>query len=562
MSSDSNVVALVPWSMSVRRAVSRRRVFDLLDDKDAPNKIRALDPLETYYAVKEVGLEDAGPILALLAPEQIGALVDVEAWHHQRFDPQDLLLWLYAFREGGLEALAAAGRAMDREVLALLLRRRLWIAMTPRENDTDPDPIPDWLRDPPDEILPLVKTPDGRFVVAARIDDEVDEVTVDEEDRKGVLQIVDDLYKQEDWEEVAATLRLALTDLSSSMEEDALRFRNARLEDFGFPPLHRAIEIYGPLDPDVLERPAPAPEPLPTTTIPARYTAALDDGLFSAALSAVRDAKQIQRIEGDLVAVANRTLVADGAEPGELEALTASLSRLRGYLEIALAHQVEPARRIEVGADRLERVPIADLARVGYTITLRLGQRARALSNKYGVERLEDDDRALFEALGRKRPRLSHLGIERGFDGPDDVVWVEDRVARLEGLLAGASALQLLDVALEGAIEPPPAERTIDVLIATAAARAVRGDGFVATPLDAEALADLADRLGVEGGPRFGEADVVRAQEALAPLEDDVRAVMRDAVEGALVRLADALWPLVGATIDPRFVGVVLRRLG
>ncbi len=285
-------------------------------------------------------------------------------------------------------------------------------------------------------------------------------------------------------------------------------------------------------------------------------------GWIAAALSAVQDTKIVARIEGELVAVANHALVADGIEPGQLEEIAGSLTRLRGALEIALAHEVDPAQRIEVAADRLVRVPIADLARIGYTITLRLATRARTLRAAYGIERLEDDDRALFEALSRRRPRVCHLGIERAFGGPDDVVWVDERIRRLEGLFAGAAELGALDHTFEGAVIPPEAERTIDVLIATAAARALAGGGFVPEPFDAEALADLADRLGVQGGPRFGDADLERARATLQPLEGEVAVTVTEAVEGALVRLADALWPLVGVDrIDPRFVGVVLHRV-
>ena len=562
MSTESNVVALVPWSMAVRRAAQRRKVFDLLDAKDAGARIRALDPLETYYAVKEVGIEDAAPILAHLGKEQIAVLVDVEAWQRQRFEPDDLLLWLYAFREAGLEALGRAAAAMDREALALLLRRRLFIALESKEDRSDPEPVPEWLQDPADEIMPLVRTPDRRFIIAARVEDELEEEPIDEEDRKGVLQIVDDLYKNESWEDVATVLRLALDDLSSSMEEDALRFRNARLEDYGFPSMARALEIYGPLDPARLDEPPPPPHPIGTIALPARYAAVLNDGLFSAALETIADPKLVTRLEGDLVPVANRALIADGAEPGHLEALTATLTRVKGYIEIALAHGAAPEDRLRTAADRLPRVPLGELVRIGYTITLQLAARARKIALARGLERLDDDDRALFEALGRRRPQLSHLGIERAFGGPDDVLWVDERITRLEGLFAGAETLGVLSHSPSGVIVPPEAERTIDVLVATAAARAVLGEAFLPEPLGGEALADLADRLAAAGGPVFTKADRLRALAPLDALEAPVREALVDEIEGALVRLADVLWPLVGVDrIDPRFVGVVLRRV-
>ena len=44
-------------------------------------------------------------------------------------------------------------------------------------------------------------------------------------------------------------LRAASSDLTSALEETAYRFRSARLEDLGFPPRERAMEIYGLEDP-------------------------------------------------------------------------------------------------------------------------------------------------------------------------------------------------------------------------------------------------------------------------------------------------------------------------
>src|SRR6185503_8509613 len=100
-----------------------------------------------------------------------------------------VLVWLAAFREVSLERLQDAAQAIDPELLALLLRRRLFIALKPREDEEAE--LPPWAIDPPEEILPLIETPDRRFIVAARITDEAEEIgegrAIDEEDRKAAL---------------------------------------------------------------------------------------------------------------------------------------------------------------------------------------------------------------------------------------------------------------------------------------------------------------------------------------------------------------------------------------
>ena len=57
------------------------------------------------------------------------------------------------------------------------------------------EPMPDWLADPPEEIEPLIETPDRRYVIAARVLDEETEERIDEEERKTILDLIDTLHK-------------------------------------------------------------------------------------------------------------------------------------------------------------------------------------------------------------------------------------------------------------------------------------------------------------------------------------------------------------------------------
>ncbi len=245
------VIALLPWDITVRRARTRKQAHELLERKDADEAIRALTETEAYYAVKELGVDGALPVLAVLEPQQMTALFDLDVWHDDRVDLSDLLLWLSAFKEASVAQLQRAVRAMDPELFALLLKRRLLITPLVREDAEDASAMPDWAVDPPEDIQPIIETPDKRFIVAARAYDEEpdDSEPIDEEERKAILDLVDTLYKDEDIDFIAGALRSAEADLSSGLEDTALHFRTGRLEDLGFPPLDRALELYAPLDP-------------------------------------------------------------------------------------------------------------------------------------------------------------------------------------------------------------------------------------------------------------------------------------------------------------------------
>lgn len=560
---DSNVVALMPWDQAVRRAKQKHRALELLDKKDADQAIRALSEVEAYYAVKELGLLDATWMLALLEERQIQAILDLDVWHKDVLDRSDLLVWLEAFREAGLEPLQRAARSLDPEALAVLFARRLLITLKPGEDRSDEDEVPGWAIDPPEEIEPLAETPDGRFILAARAYDE-DERKFDEEERKSIFRIIEGLYRDEDWERVAGILRMAMTDSPTDLEEDALRFRNGRIEDFGFAPFERAIEVYGPRDPSVLSAPVAA-YPATDLSLPALHAGELAEGLFHQAMSAIADREVVRRVEGDLLPLANEVLVADQVEPGALEAIREVLLALRGYLEVGLAWDAEPSEWLRTASERLRAQPVRTIFQVGYGLTLKLKTRAlRLIREERFFSALAEEDRALLRGLTGRRPRVAGSVFEGG--DPDALLpFSAEAYARIEPLLTELEELResqgllLPKEEVDGRVEPPPPERTLDLWLTTAAARSLLGAAFEPLPLTAGQIADLADRLPSAADRRF---DSAHALAALPPLPVAAkRAVSRRVAQG-LDALSEVLWPLVGKSeIDPRFVEGVVRRL-
>jgi uncharacterized protein DUF6178 len=621
------VIALLPWDITVRRARTRKQAHELLERKDADEAIRALTETEAYYAVKELGVDGAIPFLAVLEPQQITALFDLDVWHDQRAEISDLLIWLVAFKEASPAQLSRAVRAIDPELFALMLRRRLWIAVRPSEDDPDAS-APDWLANPPDEILPLVETPDQRFVIAARHDDpdSGDHPTpIDEEERKAILDLVDVLYREEEYEPIVEALRLAESDLASSLEEAAQRFRTGRLEDLGFPSLERAVEVYAPIDPRELLGASNVHAGHADFMLPAIHAQQISQGLFQEVLRSIESPEIVRRIEGELVALTNAVLVAERVEPGDLEQLREVLDRVRAYLELALAWNADAGRVLEIGRQRLESHPVRTLFRAGYGITVELARRASkieksgafAIRSGQTLALLPDADRAVLEALRLPRPLLSRVLDDaaktadepRPFRTMRDVELAKGALDDLEALASFALEQQLSkrNAELSGALDPPePMERDVDMLLVTMAAVSILGRGFHLEPLGAEDLATLCRLLApppavlstaapanparpspqegrgsakLECG-RFPTELVDRALEQSRVrltrlLAEEPRGSRREEgrepvglpierrMRRGLAALEETLSPLVGASeIDPRYVGVVVRRVG
>lgn len=596
------VLSVVPWVRTLRRARQADDAFERATSEggdsdqrvELERRIREATPLEAYYAVKRRGLADAVLALDVMTPAQIQTLFDLELWKSDRLEAADLLAWLEGFRVAGQDALVRAAKSLDPEALAVFLRRRLFIALTPDEERSDEEPVPDWVRLPPDGVEPIVQTPDGRFLIAARVRDEsveLDEdvlsLDIEEEERKQALGLVQELYLDQDWEYIASVLRLAQSDLTSFLEEEAYRFRSGRLEDLGFAPSEKALEVYAPLDlKEVRSASAALVSPPVDARLPRLHAESLSGGLLERSLSSlgIKDAK---RIEADLLALSNLVLAADRVDAGDLSSIEEVLIRTRGYLNVALGYD-EDSTPIsdEEASRRLKDVHVSVLFRVGFGVTLRQGRRARKLLEHpgffgLGVAAVSPVERTALEALLLKRPlfspalssfsgaafpedrRLTEEGAEnvRPFGGAEEVQGAERWLASLLALAEGLS--QLKDLSVDESIEALPAEpleRDIDVRLTTASANALLGRGWGAVPLTPADLVELADRtaLSDEAG-RFGGVDELAA--TLTPsIQGPPRAELEVRVRSCLARLAQVLFPLLGQEeIDPRFVEGVLR---
>jgi hypothetical protein len=577
------VVSLGPWDQAARRAVRRADPKVLLAQ---PAQIAKLSDLEACHVIKQLGVEDAVPLLAHATPDHTRTLFDLEGWSTHALQPDDLLSWLAGYREAGLDALVAAVRAWGREAMAAFLARRLHIAVKP-DDDTPPDEVPDWLKQSDDD-LELFTTPDDRMLVAARLEDAETDEPVDEDERQSVVRLVADLYRDEGWDEIAGLLRMAMTDDRIDLEETALRFRTGRLEDLGFPPPERARAIYALRD----EAPPPPERTLQPTTVAlaSAYVPPDDGGLFVRALRRIADPRVVQRIESELVPVSNAVLVADRMPWSDPEAVAAAVRKVIGFVQIGLGEE----DAVDEAAGRLAAQPLRVWFELGHTRAARLGQRLRKLAAR-GPFQLGEDPWALLEAPERDAAQaLAHrdlsfprvleagggtsteaassealdvagIGERRVWRTAQDVRAAEALLAHLEAwaeaeaALGLGAALQGLD---EGVLPEAPQERTLRAALTTALSRAWLGGAFEPAPLTGAELRDLAD---LAGPPRDDAAPALAGTEAvLEALGGRLPAPAAEAArrEGAwgLARAAESLAPFAGGQPDPRFVEGLLVR--
>jgi len=274
-----------------------------------------------------------------------------------------------------------------------------------------------------------------------------------------------------------------------------------------------------------------------------------------------------------LTALANRVLVADGADAGSIEAHKAMMERTGSYVGIAL--ELRGAREPHAAARVLTDVPAIELFREGYAQAALLQGRAREmLKNGWGQAHPKADQlldaplRARVRGLTLARP-LYVAASENGADEPRDfrtLGEIEETRAALDLCEAlGATLLERRGVTAGDLLldERRPFEdlpRFSTLLLTALAWHAARGEMRI-DRLPAEVVADFlrttaSRRTADPGAPARAMERLVDALVAESGLTRRAAATLRAYGMTCLDRLAADCGNLdPGAPVTPRVVG-------
>lgn len=366
---DDKIVELTPFRADLTRSLSLRGER-ILAATDLADKVAALEPLEAYYIVREVGLEQALPILVQLSKEQLEACVDLDCWNRYDFAVNSLDEWLTAFALCGPEALARAYFSLDYVV------QLLYLAQTVTVYDPDTDQIPD---EAIDQDTPRAATPDGFYLLDVK-----SEVAL----KTHPFSLLDALYQCDPY----ASHRLlsdSRVDLPTQIEEEALRFRNGRMQDIGFVPPEEAAVLFSRPG---IRQPLPRPQK-PTDSalsrLPSVYAGPLiATSLLQQALSLITDREQLSVLEQEIVWAINSAIIAYGEHARDIKQITDIAERVRDTISLGMESLlVEEENGMPEGAAAkasglLDVWCINDLFRHGFGATLGLQQEARQSFDK------------------------------------------------------------------------------------------------------------------------------------------------------------------------------------
>lgn len=201
-----------------------QKLKTLLDHPQLDRIIKSMRADEFYVLLKDIGLEDAYLLLLHATEEQKVALVDLEVWSGDSFLPerfeQVLDLMLELSRDEALNLI----KKVEPELIAfeIFCQADVKLAREVQESGTEGD---------------YFLSPDLQFAIFCK-----------DEKKVPVLKTLLDLMYEVDIEFAQMILFQGMADTPYSLEWQARYFREARLQDLGFPPQEERYAIYEDFD--------------------------------------------------------------------------------------------------------------------------------------------------------------------------------------------------------------------------------------------------------------------------------------------------------------------------
>ncbi|MBU1059429.1 MAG: hypothetical protein KJ804_14035 [Proteobacteria bacterium] len=410
---DNTITELTPFRANLTRSLARRGK-QLLASTNLAEEVAALEPLEAYYIVRELGFDQALPILLKLDHLQLEACIDLDCWNRYDFDVDGLDEWLATLSLAGPEALAETFLSLDYVV------QLLFLAKTVTVYDPDTDQVPEKDKE---KGTSRAMTPDGFYLLELKVEMGL---------KLHPFTLLDALY-QYDLTATHQLLSEVRVDLSTQIEEEALRFRNGRMQDIGFVTPDEAATLFSqPASRQASARPQ-KPIAGATSRVPSVYAAPLSKTtLFQQALSLITDQETLSRLEQETVWTINSAIIAYGEKTQDIKQITDIAERVRDTISLGLESLLAKKQfdgplngPVAAGkaAELLDVWYISDLFRHGFAATQGLQQemrkalrdpRFRAWYDLLEMDQSDDLDEQLERAF--VNALLSRHPLHGGFD--------------------------------------------------------------------------------------------------------------------------------------------------
>jgi hypothetical protein len=281
---------------------SSEKILDaVLSHPRAGEIVRSTNFQDFFVLVHEIGPEDSLDILRLASDEQVISILDMACWHRDRVSIAALDKWMGILAKAEPRRLARLIREDQTGVFALWLFKSVSIALP--EEDEDISNLPgDYF------------TIDSAFFVSVL--PRPGETEGQHDERTALVREILSRVADQDFEAYRAFLFQAAGVIPAQVEEEAFRLKTVRLAEQGFAPFDEAISVYARIKKeDFFKAPKKAAlkreSPDQPGLVPYFSTHGPDLGLFSKALSLVKDSRKLMGLQSEFAILCNNLIVAD-----------------------------------------------------------------------------------------------------------------------------------------------------------------------------------------------------------------------------------------------------------
>ncbi len=395
----------------------------------AETLVRALPEPEVYVTLKEIGIPDAHPLLSLMTPAQIQYVADLEVWKKGTLEPARVIDFLEHLYACGEDTFARWIETTDPELIVRILHEYGSVDKF------------DMFKDPTEQTETYYSgiSYDGYYFFYPKV-----------EALRPLFDALLRITSTRNPSLYATLLESAYQDLSTEVEEEAAKYRNARLAEKGIPPFDEACEIYRYLSDEeffscALTVPSPDPHAIPSPLLyPVRWLS--KDSMIREVMRVLEDGPHVDRIRFELASLANKVVIADGLDVTSVEVLKAALGKVAGYIGIALSYL--SGGNTKDAAAWMARTWAHFLFRLGYSQIVKLVRRARRLAPSVSfrwIDRtiylLDTPMEEILRGLLRARPLFFEGQHSENFLGYRDFASLQD-VTHVEHCLTGIERLE------------------------------------------------------------------------------------------------------------------------
>jgi hypothetical protein len=358
----------IPEQVRCVQSLRGKEQMDLLIlSSQAVPVARLLPEEDIYFMVKEVGEEDALPVLAIISEKQLQYIFDMEWWRGDKFVPQKAMDWLLLMEKASDQQLLhwLLTEDFDQKVMVL----QALIKVFKKDEMTDQYDGVEGL-----EHFNL----DGMIDIFLKVE--------------GAAPLLKNLFKllySEDQKVFYALMEAVIWYEPTPTIETAYRWQRSRVEEKGILPFDEAIEVYSLLDADSLKLEAPSHEVFvdpesPYAVAPVHPLTDTDSStFFGQCLAMMKNHGRVNAICGELMYLANKVMVADQQEFGNMDSHHETMRKVLGYVNIGL--ELGAGGDIAKGESLLNQTWMQSLFQVGYAGIMRLKWEGEKLIKENGL---------------------------------------------------------------------------------------------------------------------------------------------------------------------------------